>query len=316
MNLEKGASDRFCYPRTSAQSHQHDLMPGVSGLLFGDVSSSCAVLEAKVSKMFDKKVVAITGAGSGIGRALAEELAKQGARLALADVAEKPLAETVANLPAGTDAKIYRLDVSSREAVFEFADNVVRDFGTAHFVVNNAGISTLATVEHVSIEEIERVLAVNLWGVVYGTKAFLPIFLKQKEGCIVNVSSVFGLLATPCSVAYTMSKFAVRGLTETLWQELDGTGVRGVLVHPGGIKTNIPKNTFEAKFAGDFERRMSESNIRQMITPPNDCAREIVAGLIRGDKRLLVGNGAKALHRISRLMPDNYDKLLRKKLNY
>lgn len=266
--------------------------------------------------MFEKKVVAITGAGSGIGRALAEELAKRGARLALADIAEKALSETVAGLPAGTEARTYLLDVSSKDAVFDFADKVVQDFGTAHFIVNNAGIATLATVEHVSIAEIERVLAVNLWGVVYGTKAFLPIFLKQKEGCIVNVSSVFGLLATPCSVAYTMSKFAVRGLTETLWQELDGTGVRAVSVHPGGIKTNIPKNTFEAKFAGDFERRMSESNIRQMTTPPDVCAQEIVAGMLRGDKRLLVGNGAKALHWISRLLPDSYDKLLRKKLNY
>jgi NAD(P)-dependent dehydrogenase (short-subunit alcohol dehydrogenase family) len=269
-----------------------------------------------VNQMFEKKVVAITGAGSGIGRALAEELAQRGARLALADVDEKTLAETVANLPSGTDARIYRLDVSSREAVFGFAEDVVKDFGAAHYIVNNAGISALATVEHVSIEEIEKVLAVNLWGVVYGAKAFLPVFLKQKEGCIVNVSSVFGLLATPCSVAYTMSKFAVRGLTETLWQELDGTGVRAVSVHPGGIKTNIPKNTIAAKFAGDFERRMSESNIRQMITHPNDCAREIVAGLMRGDKRLLVGNGAKALHLISRILPDSYDKLLRKKLNY
>jgi NAD(P)-dependent dehydrogenase (short-subunit alcohol dehydrogenase family) len=266
--------------------------------------------------MFENKVVAITGAASGIGRALAQELAKRGARLALADVDEASLNETLAMLPSGTEAKGYPLNVSSRTAVDEYAKNVEKDFGTAHYIINNAGIAVLATVEHVSIEEIEKVLAVNLWGVVYGTKAFLPIFLRQKAGCVVNVSSVFGLVATPCSVAYTMSKFAVRGLTETLWQELEGTGVRAVSVHPGGINTNIPKNTIESKFAGDFERRMSEANIRQMITSPEDCAREIVDGLVKGDKRLLVGNGAKALHWISRLLPDSYGILIRKKLQY
>lgn len=266
--------------------------------------------------MFKNKVIAITGAGSGIGRALAEELAKHGAQLALADIDEMNVEETISNLPAIAKARSYKLDVSSKEAVFNFAEKVVEDFGTAHFIFNNAGISVLATVEHVSLEEIERVLAVNLWGVVYGTKAFLPIFLKQKEGCIVNVSSVFGLLATPCSVAYTMSKFAVRGLTETLWHELEGTGVRAVSVHPGGIKTNIPKNTIESKFAGDFERRMSKANIQQMITPPNECALEIISGLVRGDKRLLVGNGAKALHLLSRIMPDSYGTMIRRKLNY
>jgi len=150
----------------------------------------------------------------------------------------------------------------------------MQDFGTAHCIVNNAGMSTLATVEHWGMEEIERVLAANLWGVVYGTKAFLPLFLKQKEACIVKVSSVFGLLATPCSAAYTPSKLS-----------------------------------------GDFERRMSESNIRQMITFLEGCAREIVTGLLQGKKRLLVGKEATALHWISRLLPDSDDRLLRKKLN-
>jgi len=263
--------------------------------------------------MFKDKVVAITGAASGIGRALAVELAAQGARLALADVNRRALDETLSLLAPGTSARAYELDVSSRDAVFGFADSVQRDFGAAHFIVNNAGTATLATFEHVTLEEIEKVLAINLWGVIYGTKAFLPIMQKQREGCIVNISSVFGLVATPCSVAYTISKFGVRGLTETLWFELEGTGVRAVLVHPGGINTNISK-TPEAKFAGDLERRVAEGNLRQMTTAPADCARQIVAGLKRGDKRLLVGNGAKTLHWISRLFPDSYVALLRRKL--
>ncbi len=264
--------------------------------------------------MFKDKVIAITGAGSGIGRALAQNFAARGARLALADFNETTLKETASLLPAETQAMCSVLNVSSREQVFAFADKVISDFGQADYIFNNAGTSVLASVENVTIEEIEKVLAVNLWGVIYGTKAFLPHMLKQRSGCIVNVSSVFGLVATPCSVAYTMSKFAVRGLTETLWDELQGTGVRAVLIHPGGIATNIAANTPHAIHETDFERKLAAANERQMTTPPADCAQEIIDGLMRGDKRLLVGAGAKALFRIARLFPNSYGKLIRKKL--
>jgi len=144
--------------------------------------------------MFKGKVVAITGAGSGIGRALATEMAPLGARLALADINPAALGETMQLLPAGTDARAYALDVSSREAVFRFAADVQRDFGAAHFIFNNAGTGVFATVENTEIEEIEKVLNINLWGTIYGTKAFLPIMLAQKEGCIINISSGFGLI--------------------------------------------------------------------------------------------------------------------------
>jgi NAD(P)-dependent dehydrogenase (short-subunit alcohol dehydrogenase family) len=266
--------------------------------------------------VFQNKVVAITGAGSGIGRALAIELAGHGARLALSDVNATALAESIALLPLGTEAKPYCVDVSSRDAVFRFADDVQRDFGYAHFIINNAGTSVLATVEHTSIEAFEKVLAINLWGVIYGTKAFLPIMLRQREGCIVNVSSVFGLVATPCSAAYTITKFGVRGLTETLWQELDGSGVRAVLVHPGGINTNISKvsEVHPTAHDGHMERVMKDANIRQMTTTPQECARQIIDGLRRGNPRLLVGNGASILHWISRLFPDGYGRLVRRKL--
>jgi len=265
--------------------------------------------------MFNNKVVAITGAGSGIGRALAVEFAVQGARLALADVNTVGLAESLASLPAGTDARTYSLDVSSREAVFAFADAVRSDFGAAHVIVNNAGIGVIASLEHLAYDEMERVLDINLWGVIHGTKAFLPSMLAQKEGWIVNVSSVFGLLATPCQAAYVMSKFAVRGLTETLWQELEGSGVQAVLVHPGGINTNISKNSPLAKAGSDYERKLTHALLGQMTTTPEACAREIIAGLLRGDKRLLVGSGARTLHRISRLFPNSYGALIRRKLN-
>lgn len=262
---------------------------------------------------FDDKVVAITGAGSGIGRDLAIELARRGARLALSDISSNGLAGTVAQLPTGTNVCSYVLDVSNRSEVFRHADQVFKDFGDVHFVINNAGTSVLATVEHTTLEEFEKVLAINLWGVIHGTQAFLPKLLARREGCIVNVSSVFGLVATPCSGAYTISKFGVRGLTETLWQELEGTGVRAVLVHPGGINTNISKVP-SAEHEGELERRLKSADIRQMTTTPEQCAREIVAGLIRGDKRILVGNGARSLHWISRLFPDSYGKLVRRKL--
>jgi short-subunit dehydrogenase len=263
---------------------------------------------------FQGKVVAITGAGSGIGRALAQNLAARGTQLALSDYNETALTETAALLPKETRAVCTVLDVSSRGQVFAFADKVVSDFGRVDYIINNAGTSVLASVEHVTIEEIEKVINVNMWGVLYGTKAFLPHMLRQRSGCIVNVSSVFGLVATPCSVAYTMSKFAVRGLTETLWDELQGTGVRAVLVHPGGIATNIAANTPVAANAGELELKLAEANSRQMTTLPADCAEQIVAGLLHGDNRLLVGSGAKALFRLSRLFPNSYGKLMRKKL--
>jgi NAD(P)-dependent dehydrogenase (short-subunit alcohol dehydrogenase family) len=265
---------------------------------------------------FQGKTIVITGAGSGIGRALACSFATQGARLALSDINAPELAETIALLPNSCDARAYELDVSSRAAVFAHADQVLTDFGTAHYVFNNAGTSTLASFEDITIEEIEKIININLWGVIYGTKAFLPQMVKQREGCIINTSSVFGLLATPCSVAYTISKFGVRALTETLWQELPGSGVRAVLVHPGGINTNIPKNSIAPTNESATASAMMAANVRQMTTSPETCAREIIAGIIKGKKRILVGNGSTMLHLISRLFPDSYGRLINKKLGY
>jgi short-subunit dehydrogenase len=259
--------------------------------------------------MFENKVVAITGAGSGIGRALAINLANSKARLALSDINEQSLAETASLLPANSDCKTYIVDTSSREAVFNYADAVNSDFGFVDYIINNAGTAVLATVEHVTLEEIEKILGINLWGVIYGTKAFLPIMLKQKSGCIVNVSSVFGLVAAPGNVAYNMSKFAVRGLTETLWMELKDTGVNAVSVHPGGINTNITKSP-DGQFMGAAEERMKKANMDQMTTTPEQCAEEIVQGLLSGRKRLLVGRGAKQLFWLSRLFPNSYGKII------
>ena len=260
---------------------------------------------------FQDKVAVVTGAGSGIGRALAQQLAAAGARLALSDIDATGLAQTIQKLPLGTEVRGYALDVSSREAVFAHADAVRRDFGTAHFVFNNAGVAMIGTFEHTDIDEIEWQLGVNLWGVIYGTKAFLPMMLAQREGCIVNISSVFGLVGFPSQSAYNISKFGVRGLTECLWRELEGTGVRALSVHPGGIKTSIERAGRRCRLAGEQEARFAALADKLLITPPEDCAAAIVKGVRQGRKRVVTGNQASTLFWLSRLLPNSYHSLVK-----
>jgi NAD(P)-dependent dehydrogenase (short-subunit alcohol dehydrogenase family) len=261
---------------------------------------------------FSGKVAVVTGAASGIGRGLAQQLAAKGARLALSDIDAAGLAETIAALPAATDVRGYSLDVSKRDAVFAHAENVRRDFGTAHFVINNAGATIIGTVAHLTIEEIEWQLGINLWGVIYGTKAFLPMMLAQREGCIVNLSSVFGLLSFPAQGAYNISKFGVRGLTECLWSELDGTGVRAVCVHPGGIKTSIEKAARRCAATGEEEASFSGLADELLTTPPEECAADILSGVERGKKRILTGNKSSSLYWVSRLFPNSYPTLIKR----
>jgi len=261
--------------------------------------------------VFAGKVVVITGAGSGIGRALAQQLSTKGARLALSDLNVNGLDETLGSLAAVTEARGYPLDVSSREAVFTHAEEVQRDFGTAHCVINNAGTTMIGTIEHMTVEEIEWQLGINLWGVIYGTKAFLPMMLAQGEGCIVNISSVFGLAGFPAQAAYNISKFGVRGLTECLWSELDGTGVRAVCVHPGGIKTNIERAGRRCAAAGEEEARFAVQAERLLKTPPEDCAADIIVGVERGKKRIITGNRSTTLFWLSRLLPSTYPAVLK-----
>ena len=260
---------------------------------------------------FQGRVVVITGAGSGIGRALAQQFAAAGARLALSDINQAGLDETLALLPSAVEARAYKLDVSSREAVFAHADEVKRDFGAAHVLINNAGASIVGTIAHTSIEEFEWQLGINLWGVIYGTKAFLPMMLEQRDGCIVNISSVFGLIGFPLQGAYNISKFGVRGFTECLWTELEGSGVRAVSVHPGGIKTNIEKAARRVKAAGKEEEIFSSAGERMLITPPADCAADILQGMRRGQRRILTGNLSGTLFWLSRLFPNSYPAILR-----
>ncbi len=255
---------------------------------------------------FAGKVAVVTGAGSGIGRHLCIQLAQAGAKVALSDINEASLQDTLAMLPAHSGCKTYRVDVSKRVQMFSHADDVQRDFGTAHFVFNNAGATLASTIEHATIEEIEWQLDVNLWSVIYGTKAFLPMLLAQREGHIINVSSVFGIVSFPGQGAYNVSKFGVRGWTECLWQELAGTGVQATSVHPGGIKTEIAHQARYSVNANAAEKHIAQHGDKLMTTPASDMARAILQGVARGKKRVLYGNKAWTLNFLQRLLPTAY----------
>ncbi|MDF1764152.1 MAG: SDR family NAD(P)-dependent oxidoreductase, partial [Oleibacter sp.] len=188
---------------------------------------------------YNNKVVVVTGAGSGIGRSLAQQLSEAGAHLALSDINEKSLHETVSLLSGAGKVTLQALDVSDRHAFEAYAEQVQADHGAVHMIINNAGVAVSETVEELKYEDMEWIMNINFWGVVYGTKSFLPLLKMQPESAIVNISSIFGVIALPTQSAYNATKFAVRGFTESLRQELKDTSVFVTTVHPGGIKTNI-----------------------------------------------------------------------------
>jgi short-subunit dehydrogenase len=258
---------------------------------------------------FMNRVAVITGAGAGIGRALAIALANDGARLALSDIDEAGLARTRSLLPAGTEVRTYRLDVTSEAAVVH-AEEVL---GTSELppAVQQRGSALLGTFEHQSLEEARWLIDLDLWSVVYCAKAFMPAMRRQNEGWIVNISSIAGLIGMPALNTYNVVKFAVRGLTECLWAELAGTGVQAVCVHPGGIKTNIERASRRCSNAGALEDRMDAANKKILVTPPEKCAADILAGLKAGKRRILTGTRASTIDWIARLLPNTYPRLMR-----
>jgi short-subunit dehydrogenase len=257
-------------------------------------------------KGFGGRVAAITGAGSGIGRALARELAGRGCHLALCDIDDVGLAETV-TLCEGLGVKVtsQRVDVADRTAVEAWAEAVVADHGRVNLVVNNAGVALGATVEAMAVSDLEWLMSVNFWGVVNGTKAFLPHLEAAGEGHVVNLSSVFGLVSVPCQSAYNAAKFAVRGFTDALRMELEITGspVSCTTVHPGGIKTNIARNAridpSATALAGGRDTVVEFDKIA--MTSPERAARVILTGVERNRRRVLVGPDAKVIDLASRL---------------
>lgn len=253
----------------------------------------------------ENKVVLITGAGSGIGRALANLCASKGARLALADWDESGLDETAAQL--SVDTVTEKLDVADRQAVEQFAQKALAHFGQVDVVVNNAGVALLQKAQDMRYQDLEWLMNINFWGVVYGTHAVLPHMVERGSGCVVNISSLYGQIAWPGNSAYCAAKFAVRGYTEVMTQDLKGTGVNALSVHPGGIQTNIVRN---ARFS-DSEDTPSKASVvasfdKIAMTTAESAAKQIVKAIEREKVKLIIGQDAKLLDRIQRVMPVSY----------
>ncbi|WP_445116889.1 SDR family NAD(P)-dependent oxidoreductase [Acinetobacter sp. WZC-1] len=266
-------------------------------------------------KNFKNKVAAITGAGSGMGQQLAVLLAKQGCHLSLSDVNEQGLAKTV-ELVRDTNVRVTtrKLDVSDRNEMKAWAQETVQNHGSVNMIFNNAGVGLGSTVEGASYEELEWIVGINFWGVVYGTKEFLPYLKKAGEGHIINTSSLFGLTAQPTQSAYNATKFAVRGFTESLRQELDleKCGVSALCVHPGGIRTNIANDARmndSLKTLGMNPEKSAKAFNKLLRMPPEDAAQQILEAVLKDKRRLLIGNDAKTLDLIQRILPTGYQKI-------
>ncbi|OLO99427.1 acetoin dehydrogenase [Mycolicibacterium porcinum] len=260
---------------------------------------------------FAGKVAVVTGAGSGIGQALAIELGRSGAKLAISDVDTEGLAVTEERLKAiGAEVKTDRLDVTEREAFLLYADAVKEHFGKVNQIYNNAGIAFTGDVEISQFKDIERVMDVDFWGVVNGTKAFLPHLIESGDGHVVNVSSLFGIFSVPGQSAYNSAKFAVRGFTEALRQEmaLAKHPVKVTCVHPGGIKTAIARNSTAAE--GLDQKALAETFDKKLANTTPQRAAKIILEAVRKDRaRVLVGPDAKILDVIVRITGSGYQKL-------
>ena len=289
-----------------------------------------------ITPYYANHVAAITGAGSGMGRELALHLAKMGCHLALSDINPEQLAQTK-ELLVGYDVKVTTtvLDVSDNKAIEAWADSVMAEHGKVNFIFNNAGVALYSSVEGSSIGELEWVMDINFWGVVYGTKAFLPLIknsVKESEidtgkkdskprqfnehGHIINISSLFGLTAQPSQSAYNASKFAVRGFTESLRQELDiqRCGVSATCVHPGGIKTNIANSARGNDSISDLGMRSGSKAIRSfnkfLKFDASAAAWIILQATATNEPRCLIGNDAKMMDAVQRVFPSRYGQVL------
>lgn len=260
-------------------------------------------------KDLTNKVAVVTGAGSGIGRALAKALAERGCRLAVSDVNEAGLAETVAEL-GDAEVRSYRLDVADRDAIYAHAEAVSADFGQVNLVVNNAGVALSASVREMTDEDFKWVMDIDFWGVAHGSRAFLPHLIASGDGHLVNISSVFGLIGVPKQSAYNAAKFAVRGFTEALRQEmkLENQPVSVSCVHPGGIRTNIANAARMGKSENAAAQRKGFD--KMAMTTPDKAAAIIVKGILKDESRILVGPDAWGIEAINRLLGAAYQPLV------
>lgn len=257
-------------------------------------------------KNLANNVVVITGAASGMGRELAIQLADLGCRLAISDVNEEELQKTL-ELISGNKSQIRtdKLNVADEAAVRAYVDTVIDEFGCVDRVINNAGIAVTDSIKDVSMEEFRLIMDVNFWGVVYGTKFFLPHLLEREEASVVNISSVNAFIPFPHNGPYNCSKYAVCGFNETMHQELEGTNVRLLSVHPGGIKTNIARNSLFHK--GPNPKASKEKVVAEFdritMTSASKAATKIIEAMANNKKRLMIGPDAYVFEYFKRLAP-------------
>jgi short-subunit dehydrogenase len=262
------------------------------------------------------RTAVITGAATGIGRAVAVSLAQRGCHLALADIDEAGLAET-AGLARAYAVRVsrHRVDVADRIAVAEFPSLVSAEHPGVDVLVNNAGVAVGGTFEQVSDEDFEWLFEINFWGVVRMTRAFLPLLQASDDARVVNLSSVYGLIAPPEQAAYAASKFAVRGFSEALRHELEGSSVGVTVVHPGGIATSIAEKARIPAGVTEEEIARRHARYRKLLRlPPAIAGETIVRGIERRQARVLIGSDAKLISLIARVMPVSYWKFLSRKM--
>jgi NAD(P)-dependent dehydrogenase (short-subunit alcohol dehydrogenase family) len=249
------------------------------------------------------RTAVVTGAGSGIGRAIALSLARRGAHLALADINTAGLAETAAQV-AGVRVSQHRLDVADRDAVAAFPNDVLDDHPGVDIVVNNAGVALGGTFEQVSEADFEWLFGVNFWGVVRMTRAFLPLLRASDDAHLVNLSSLYGLISPPGQTAYSASKFAVRGFSNALRAELKGTRIAVTVVHPGGVATRIARDARLAQGTSAAEAEAGRTRTEKLLRmPPEQAGEIIVTAMERRAPRVLVGRDAKIMAFLERLAP-------------
>jgi len=262
-------------------------------------------------KELANKTAAVTGAASGIGRMLAVNLAYENCNLAIADIDGQGLDETAALIGNRVNVSRHIVDVSDREQVSLFAEEAALHHGGVDIIINNAGVALGDFLETVPLEDFEWLMGINFWGVVYGTMAFLPYLKKRPEGHIVNVSSINGIMPNPNNGPYCAAKFAVKGYTETLSQEMNDTNIRVSCVHPGGIKTNIARNARYNRAMYSMSREQGidlyEKELLRMTA--DKAAKLIISGIKRNKRRIMIGLDAKVLDLITRLFPVTAVKL-------
>lgn len=261
-------------------------------------------------------VAVVTGAGSGIGRALAQRLAAAGSALAIADLDDAGLEQTAQSLPKNSAlATTHVVDVAKEESLKSFAADVGARHGRLTLLINNAGVALHGNFEEVSLDDLRWLMDINFWGTVYGVKYFLPLLKREPRAHIVNLSSVFGLIAPAGQAAYSASKFAVRGFTEALRHELAPTNVCVSCVHPGGIRTPIAQRARLGAATPASRRQESISRFEKLArTPPEKAAAVILKGVERREPRILIGIDAYQVDVLQRLRPATYWKSLARRL--